>query len=173
MTRAGGRFRVVPFDRKVHERADFDCGAPELDLYIRNFAAQDAERDYARVFVAVEMERQRVEGYYAVSATSFAREGLPAEKARKLPRYPVPAALLARLAVDRRRQGEGLGAFMLIDALMRILRGNEAIAVHAIAVDARDDEAAAFYAKFGFIRFVDSPRRLFLPTVTVRKLVGE
>ena len=164
-------WRVELLDRRVHDRAGFDSGAPELDDYLRKFATQDDERNYARVFVAREPASPRAVGYFALSAWSFAREGMGPERARKLPRYPVPAVLLARLAVDRLHQGKRLGEFLLMDAFAKILRGNETIAVHAVAVDARDDSAVSFYSRYGFIRFVDKPHRLFLPIATIRKLV--
>jgi GNAT superfamily N-acetyltransferase len=163
-------WHIAPLDSKAHDRAAFSCGAPELDRYIRDHASQDVRRDVARVFVALQSGAPAVCGYYSLSAASFQRDSLPASQAKRLPRYPVPAALLGRLAVDDGTKGKGLGAFLLMDALNRILLATQTLAVHALIVDAKGEEAAAFYRKYGFIPFTGSERRLFLPMATIRRL---
>ncbi len=170
MTLARAPWQVVPLDSKAHDRAAFSCGASDLDRYIREHASQDVKRDVARVFVALQAGATTVHGYYSLSAMSFQRDSLPADQAKRLPRYPVPAALLGRLAVDDNMKGKGLGAFLLMDALNRILLATQTLAVHALIVDAKDDAAAAFYGKYGFIPFTGSERRLFLPMATIRHL---
>ncbi len=163
-------WQIVPLDSKTHDRAAFSCGAPELDRYIREHASQDVKRDVARVFVALRTGAPAVCGYYSLSATSFQRDSLPTDQAKRLPRYPVPAALLGRLAVDDGMKGKGLGAFLLMDALNRVLLATQTLAVHALVVDAKDGAAVAFYRKYGFIPFTSGARRLFLPMATIRKL---
>lgn len=163
-------WQLVPLDSKVHDRTAFSCGAPELDRYIREHASQDIKRDVARIFVALEAGTATVCGYYSLSASSFQRDDLPTTQARRLPRYPVPAVLLGRLAVDGRMRGKGLGIHLLMDAMHRALLATQVIAVHAMIVDARDDVAAAFYRKYGFIPFPDDAQRLFLPMSTLRQL---
>lgn len=164
-------WRIEPL-ASGHDRTGFVSGAPELDRYIRELASQDVRRDVARVFVAVQTGSPEVCGFYSLGAASFQREKLPAEKARRLPNYPVPAAILGRLAVDERMQGTGLGAFLLMDALHRVLVASETLAVHAMIVDARDDAAAAFYRKYGFIPLAGSARQLLLPMATLRQLLA-
>ncbi|MEX2616820.1 MAG: GNAT family N-acetyltransferase [Alphaproteobacteria bacterium] len=163
-------WQIAPLNSKIHDRAAFSCGAAELDNYIRDYASQDVKRDVARVFVAIQADALKVCGYYSLSATSFQRDSLPADQATRLPRYPVPAALLGRLAVDDNIKGRGLGVYLLMDALNRILLATQTLAVHAVIVDARDDVAAAFYRKYGFIPFTGEGRRLFLPMATIRRL---
>ena len=160
-------WQALAFDSKVHDRTAFSCGAAELDRYLREHASQDIKRDVARVFVAVRPETTAICGYYSLSATTFQRDELPAEQARKLPRYPVPAVLLGRLAVDRGVQGSGLGEFLLMDAMYRTLLATQVMAVHAMVVDAKDAAAAKFYRKYGFIDFPDNAQRLFLPMATI------
>ena len=172
MSRTRAPWQVAPLDGKTHDRTAFSCGAPDLDRYIREHASQDVKRDVARVFVALQAGTQTVCGYYGLSATSFRRDSLPAGQAKRLPRYPVPAALLGRLAVDDGMKGRGLGAFLLMDALNRILLATQTLAVHALVVDAKDDSATSFYRKYGFIPFSGSERRLFLPMATIRQLIG-
>ncbi|MCR4377690.1 MAG: GNAT family N-acetyltransferase [Rhodospirillales bacterium] len=169
---ADAPWRIAPFDGKTHNRSTFSCCAPELDRYIQEIASQDVKRDVARVFVALD-HTNAVLGFYSLSAGSFQKDALPPAQAKKLPHYPVPAVLLGRLAVDQNSKGRGLGVHLLMDALNRVLLASQALAVHAIIVDARDDTAAAFYRKYGFITFTGSPRRLFLTMATLRQLIGE
>jgi GNAT superfamily N-acetyltransferase len=164
-------WRIAPLD-KAHNRTGFASGAPELDRYIREQASQDVRRDVARVFTAVRGQSADVCGFYSLGAASFRRDRLPAAQAKRLPHYPVPAVLLGRLAVDQTAQGQGLGAFLLMDALDRVLLASQTLAVHALIVDARDDTAAAFYRKYGFITFEDDARQLMLPLATLRQLLA-
>jgi GNAT superfamily N-acetyltransferase len=169
MRRTSVNWTVTPFDSKLHDRSSFSCGATELDRYLRNFASQDVRRDVSRVFVAT-AAGEKVLGYHSLSAASFRRDDLLAEHSKRLPRYPVPAALLGRLAVDKSVTGQGLGAHLLMDALERVRLASETLAVHAVIVDALDDGAAAFYRRFGYIMFPQADRRLFLPMATIRRL---
>jgi GNAT superfamily N-acetyltransferase len=123
------------------DRSAFSCGEPVLDDYLRRRAAQDVRRKVARAFVAVDRATGGIAGYYTLSAASFSRQQLPEAVAKRLPHYPVPAAILGRLAVDRRYQGRGLGELMLADAIKRVLHASEVLAVHAIVVDAKNDRA--------------------------------
>ena len=152
-----------------HDRAGFSCGEPALDDYLRRRAAQDVRRRVARVFVALEGASGTIAGYYTLSAASFARQQLPEAAAKRLPHYPVPAAIIGRLAVDQRYQGRGVGELMLADAIKRVLRASEALAVHALVVDAKNDRAKAFYERYGFVAFVDAPNRLYLPLASILK----
>lgn len=154
-----------------HDRQAFDCGQPALNTYLQRQASQDVRRRIAQVFVAASPDlTSRIAGYYSLSAASFERRDLPAEAAKRLPHYPVPAALLGRLAIDQAVQGQGLGELLLLDALHRVLRASAALAVHAMVVDAKDAGAAAFYARYGFVAFPSQPLRLFLPMETVARL---
>ena len=124
------------------------------------------------MFVATGPDAEVVVGYYTLSAGHFRRETLPADQAKRLPYYPVPGALLGRLAVDSSQQGLGLGVYLLMDAMTRVHAASQTIAVQALVVEARDDSAVAFYRKFGFGEFVDDRRRLFLPMATIRRLLA-
>ncbi len=146
-----------------HHRAAFDSGDPALDDYLRQRATEDVRRRTARVFVAIDPAQDLVVGYYSLSAASFLRENLPEPLARRLPRYPIPAAILGRLAVERRWQRRGLGALMIADAIKRLIRASQSLAIFALIVDAKNDGAKAFYQRMGFHPFPESPDRLFLP----------
>lgn len=153
-----------------HDRTAFTCGEPALDAYLQRQASQDVRRRVARVFVAVGKAPEKIAGYYSLRAASFAKDELPPELARRLPHYPVPAAVLGQLAIDRAHQGRGLGEMLLLDAIRRVLRASVTIAVYAVIVDAKHERAQAFYQRYGFRAFPSEPRRLLLPLETFEKL---
>jgi GNAT superfamily N-acetyltransferase len=162
-------FVIAPL-AAAHDRQTFSCGAEPLDHYLRTQAAQDVRRRIANCFVALPLQSNAVAGYYALSAASIPMTDLPAEQARKLPRYPVlPAALIGRLAVDRRHQGKQLGAALLFDAIARAIRADAA--VFALLVDAKDEAVARFYRHHGFEAFPGRSARMFLTVATARRVV--
>ena len=153
-----------------HDRSRFRCGSESLDRYIRRHASQDARRNVSRVFVAIPDGLQEVAGFYTLSAGSVERQTLPEGVMKRLPRYPVPVALLGRLGVDRRWSGQGLGTELLTHALRRVHHASDTLAVYAVVVDAKNEHARAFYEHFGFILLPDSATRLFLPMSTFKRL---
>jgi GNAT superfamily N-acetyltransferase len=163
---------AVELLRNDHKRADFSCGDASLDGYLKQQAGQDLRRACATPFVLVpERGGTLILGYYTLSSYGIDIGELPADLAKKLPRYPViPATLLGRLAVDHRYQGQGIGAFLLVDALRRALLQSAEIAAAAVVVEAIDTTAAKFYQHFGFLPFPSTEGRLFLPMKTVAEL---
>ncbi len=158
-------FILAPLDAG-HDRSHFCCGSERLDQYLREQAAQDARRRVAACFVALE-DKRRIIGYYTLASASVPLTALPSENRKKLPRYPaVPAVRMGRFAVDQAFQGRGLGAALLADAIARTMRAE--IASYAMIVDAKNDEAAAFYRHHGFISLPDTPLMLFLPFASVK-----
>lgn len=154
------------------ETAGFRCGEVALDEYLHRYARQDIKRGVARVFVASPAEQARVlAGFYTLSAASVAAEQLPEALRKKLPRYPVPAALLGRLAVSETAQGQGLGSILLVDACKRVAAASQTLAVAAIIVDAKSPAAAAFYRHFGFVELPGQPGRWMLPRARFASLV--
>jgi len=148
---------------KQHERVDFSCGVPELDDYLKRRAGQDVRRRIARIFVGTEDRSNVVLGFYTLSALTIDVSALPEDQARRLPRHPVPTALIGRLAVDRSAQGKGLGRVLLADAIQRTLGASEEVAIHAMVVDAKNETARRFYQAHGFLALRDQPMRLFMP----------
>lgn len=146
-----------------HDRESFHCGEPTLDAYIRRQASQDIRRRVAQIFVAAGEKSGEVAGYYTLSAASFEKEDMPPDLSKRLPHYPVPAAVLGRLAVAQHYQGSGLGEALLIDAARRVVHASDTIGVYAIIVDALNDRARSFYERYGFQVFPSKPDRLFLP----------
>ena len=162
---------IAPLD-KQHDRKSFDCGENSLNRYLHRYASQDIRRRVNRVFVASAPDApHQVIGYYSLSASSLDATALPEAFRRRLPRYPVPAVLLGRLAVAESSQDMGFGSILLADALQRIARASQVMAVYAVVVDALNEQAAEFYRQFGCIPLPSQPLKLFLPMDSVATLV--
>ena len=157
---------IAPLGRR-HDRAAFSSGVEALDTYLRTRAGQDVRRRVARVFVCCEKGSDVILGYYTLSSLSIDLRSLPKDKARRLPRHPVPCALIGRLGVSEDAQGQGIGRLLLADAVKRSLAVGEEIAIHAVVVDAKDARAKRFYEAFGFASLVGQPDRLFLPLASL------
>lgn len=163
MTAAG--IRIVPLGQQ--DRRAFCCGVDALDRYFREQVTQDVRRRLTNGFVLLDAA-EAVVGYYTFAAAGVPLTALPQDLTKRLPRYPsLPAALIGRLAIDRRYQGQGWGSVLVVNAAARAMRADPAI--YALIVDAKDEQAAAFYARLGFQRFADSGRRLFVPLSEMAK----
>jgi len=139
---------------------------------LRQYASQHQKKNIGRVYVAIEPGEQRVLGYYTLANGSVEFQSVP--QAKGLPcEYPIPVILLARLAVDRTTQGQGLGAVLLFDALKRAAEASEVSAAYAVIVDALDEQAKKFYLHYHFEESLDDPMRLFLPMHDIRKLLSQ
>jgi GNAT superfamily N-acetyltransferase len=161
-----GGFIIEPLG--AHERSSFHCGVDALDLYVRERASQDVKRMLASCFVLVETETGAVAGFYTLSAASVPAGDVPTAILKRLPRYPVlPAALIGRLAIDRRFQRRGLASALLADGAKRVLNGD--MKAFALIVEAKDESTAAFYQRQGFTPFATRPISLFLPLETFKK----
>lgn len=153
-----------------HDRVGFDCGVDALNDFLRKTARQHREKGLSNTFVLLDEEAQsKILGFFTLSFLEVDVSNLPAEYARRLPKSSrLPAAKLARLAVDKRHQRKGYGAIMLADALKRILTtATESGAIVGFFVDAKDEEAKRFYLRFGFLPLQDAPLSLFLPFATL------
>jgi ribosomal protein S18 acetylase RimI-like enzyme len=160
-----GGFRVELLGK--HDRAAFSSGDEALDRYLRDQVTQDIRRRLSNCFVALDAAGAFA-GYYTFAATSVPLTELPADITRRLPRYPsVPAGLIGRLAIDQRFQRQGLGSLLVVDAAARAMRAEPAI--YALVVDAKSEDAAAFYMRLGFQRFLSQPMRLFIPIAEIAR----
>jgi GNAT superfamily N-acetyltransferase len=145
-----------------HDRADFTCGVEALDRYFRQQVGQDVRRRATACFVAREIATHRIAGFYTLAAGAILLADVPAPLAKRLPRYPtVPVARLGRLAVALAFHGLKLGGALLWDAVDRFARSE--VAVYALLVDAKDQEAESFYLHHGFVALPSAPRTLILP----------
>jgi GNAT superfamily N-acetyltransferase len=154
---------------RTHERSSFDCGKPVLNAWLEQRAGQWDKKDLARTYVLVPKDKRTVVGYYALTNHRVSYEALPADQAKGIPRIDVPVVLLGKLAVSRTHQGMGLGSLLLVDAMRRACDVADRVGVRAIEVDAIDEEARAFYSKYGFVSLLDDRNHLILPMAVVRK----
>lgn len=142
------RISAVEKLTKDHDLSSFDSGKAALTAWLKRFALTNQQNDSARTYVI--HRGGRVVGYYSLSAGSVRIDESPQRVAKGLARHPIGVILLARLAVDRQEQGHGLGKLLLVDALARAESAADSVGARAVLVNAIDDEAAAFYGKFGF-----------------------
>jgi GNAT superfamily N-acetyltransferase len=155
-------WREEPIGRH-HDRSSFDCGSLALNEYLERYARQNHESGGAKTFVAApSAEATRVLGYYSISpgAIEFAR--VPAKLTRRLGRYEVPVFRLRRLAVGLSIQGRGLGGDLLLAAGVRALAVAAEVGGVALAIDAKDVNAAKWYERFGAMPLLDDPLKLVL-----------
>jgi ribosomal protein S18 acetylase RimI-like enzyme len=164
---------VEPLDRAKHRRDEFDCDVEALDHYLREQASQDLKRHAAGCWVLVRADKpETVLGYYTLSPESVDIRDLGAASPallKKLPRYPrLGAVLLGRLAVDRSQKGKGFGELLLHDAMLRALHAE--IPSVLMVTDPKDEQAEAFYRKYGFERL--SGTRLFTTMQRIAETFG-
>lgn len=170
MTIGLNNLSIELLDAKRHERESFDCGVLALNTYLQRQAAQDMGKHAAVVYVAL-IDAPKIAGYYTLSQFSIDLERLPEELSKRLPRYPiVPATLLGRMAVASSFHGQRIGETLLFDALRRSLKLSAQVASTAVIVDAKDENAEAFYRRYGFIPILDEHHRLFLPMRTILRM---
>lgn len=158
---------VQRLDGQVHDRSDFDCGEPSLNRYLRELASQHHRSGIATTHVMIEdAAPSRILGFYSLAAAQMSLDELASGERRRLPRYPLPVARLARLAMALNEQGHGLGEALLQDAVKRCLGLRGQLGIHALLVDALHESAAAFYRRYGFRETSQSALTLYLPLGT-------
>ncbi len=149
---------------KRHDRAAFDCGDADLNLYLHKYARQNHESGGAKCFIAAPSDAPaRILGFYTLSPASIEYSRTPALAKKGLARYDVPVFRLGRLAVDRTAQGRGLGGALLLRAADRCLRVAQDVGGVALLIDAKNDRAARWYEGYGALALDDAPLSLVLP----------
>ena len=156
--------------RPDHPTESFDSGREELNRYLLRYAWQNQQAGAAQTYVW--LAGDTVNGYYTLAVGHVMREEAPERLTKGLARHPVPIMLLARLAVDHRWQGQGVGKALLKDAMLRTLQAAEIAGMRAFAVHAKDEEARRFYLKFDFILSPSDPMHLFVLLKDVRRIVS-
>lgn len=159
-----------PLDRHFNRRA-FDCGKPELNIFIRNHALKNQSLSIGRTWVAHRKSSTTILGFHTTCAATISAEILPQTLSKKLPRYPIPCILLARLAVDLVSQGIGIGKLLLKDAIEKTLLISDVVGAFALIVEAKDENAKSFYEHYGFLSFPYLPQKLFLPVSTFKQVL--
>ena len=157
---ASASLSVVEKLAKEDDLSGFDCGNPALNDWLKRFALVNQESDSSQTYVV--RRDKAVAGYFSLTVGSIRPEESPARIAKGLARHPIGVVLLARLAVDKREQGTGLGKALLKNALIRIEAAADTVGVRAVLVHAIDQNARQFYEHFGFERSRADPFQLLL-----------
>ena len=154
-----------------HDTASFDCGDEAKNVFLRKYALQNTKGGLGRTFVAINRANERrICGYYTISSSSVKFEKPPSPH---LPRYPLPAILIGKLATDITAQNQGLGTALLFDALKRAARVAEDIGIFLVQIQAVDERAKSIYEHRGFTPMDDDPMKLFMNLKKVRKLIRD
>lgn len=149
----------------VHDTSGFVSGASSLDSWLRERALANEADGFSRTFVVA--HGPTVVGFYSLAPAVASHATLNASLRRNAP-DPVPMLLLARLAVDRRYAGTGVGTRLVLDALRRSILVAEHIGVRALSTHPKDDAASRFYQRFGFkLMPASQPRLMVLPMNTI------
>ena len=153
---------------KTHDRDAFDCGHDALNDFLRRYARKSHELGGAKTFLAIDdADNTTILGFYSLSPASVAYARTPEIVRRGLAHHDVPGFRLARLAVDRRVQGQGFGGQLLLTAGRRCLRAAAEVGGIALVIDAKNDRVAAWYASYGAVPLLDAPFTLLLPLTTI------
>ena len=137
---------------KTHEVNHFHCGVVALDKWLQQTARQHQANSISQTFVLVDDEAPNVIlGFYALTVRGLTTsEELPPHIAKRLPRK-VPGITLARLAISKSEQGQRYGEKLLVDAMIRARNAAKSVGGWGFFVDAKDEQATAFYQKYGFV----------------------
>lgn len=142
-----------------HKLLDFDCGNADLNTFLLHRALTNQRDGYTRTYVIAD-EVLRVVGYYSVCSSMIGRNVVPRQIGGHGAPSAIPVVLLARLAVDKRFQGQRLGADLLRHAMQMAVLSAESVGASAMLVHAIDDEARRFYQRFNFRSAKDIDRTL-------------
>jgi GNAT superfamily N-acetyltransferase len=158
---------LVPLSKGLSVR-DFDCGNQQLNDFLKHYALKNDRLMMGKTFAALS-EENRIAGYFTLSNAQIERLAIPEQENIKLPRYPIPAVRIGRLAVDKTVQGKGIGAWLLVRALEKALQVSGISGNYAVMVDAIDERAKSFYLKYGFLPLNNHPLSLFLPLKKIQE----
>jgi GNAT superfamily N-acetyltransferase len=156
---------------KTHPKRAFDCNEPDLNFFFKHYAFKN-ERISGKTYVAVE-DAESIAGYVTLAAGELATKEIPEAFREKLPKYPVPVVLIAKLAVDVRFQKKRIGALLLRHAAEQALAVADRVGCYGLHVDALNENAKAFYLHYGFLQSPDRPLQLFLPLKTIEAAARE
>ena len=162
---------IIPPERlnANHDLTQFGCGEPSLDRWLKIRALRNEESGASRTYVVC--AGGCVAGYYALAAGAVAHAEATSRVKRNMP-GPVPVILIGRLAIDSRLQGRGIGADLLLDAVLRTLQAAEIAGIRAILVSALSENAKGFYEKHGFISSPANPQTLMITVTEAARVIA-
>ena len=152
--------QVVPLARE-HPRKAFRSGQPLVDDWLGTKALQQQEKHLSATKVLLD-SAGHILGYYTIAPGQVDYAGLPPELVKRLPKRPLPVAVLAWLGIDERHAGQGLGSRLLAHALRHCYDASKVFPFVAVIIDCLDDDSKHFFEKFDFDEVPGNPYRLFL-----------
>ena len=157
----------------THDRAGFDCGVEPLNRYLQQIARQHITKGISKTYALVEesaLPPKAIAGFFTISLCQVFVQEVPAKWAKKLPDH-ITAMKLGRLAVARHQHGRGVGKALLAEVLFKVAQVADIAGGIGLFVDAKDENAAAFYAHFGFEPTPTTPLALFMPMETIKQFI--
>jgi len=160
-------YSVTPLE-VGHDVKKFTCGKDELDNYLQTTARQHQSKNVSKTYVIVDDDSPSIIiGFFTIAIRSMTcKDHMPVSIAKRLPSN-VPGYTLARLAVSESHQGQGFGELLLVEAMTRAKSATKEVGGFALFVDAKDENAAGFYKKYGFTSFPSDPLILAIPIATI------
>jgi GNAT superfamily N-acetyltransferase len=138
-----------------------------MNEFFQRYARQSHESGAAKTFLAIDSaDNKSILGFYSLSPGALAYADAPEIVRRGLARHEVPGFRLARIAVDLRWQGQGLGGQLLAAAVRRCLRAAAEIGGVVLIIDAKNDRAAQWYTGYGAIPLTERPLTLVMSLST-------
>jgi len=154
------RYAVVRKLSAADEVDAFDCGESALNRFLQRHALVNQKANSAQTYVCCQGDT--VIGFYSLAVGSVQAESAAPRVTKGLARHPVPVMILARLAVDQKHQGKGLGRALLKDALLRTTQAADIAGIRCLLVHAKDDAARRWYESWEFDPSPTDPYHLFL-----------
>jgi ribosomal protein S18 acetylase RimI-like enzyme len=163
--------RTIELLDKHHDRDSFDCDNEALNQFLKQTARQHIQKGISRTFVLIDTEQPKIIiGFFTLTLCEVRVEKLPLQFSKKYPSN-VPGVKLARLAVSKICQRQGIGGVLMIEAMQRALIVAENAGGIGIFVDAKNEAARAYYERYGFVHLEDASLELFLPLSTIVQML--
>ena len=148
---------------------NFDCEIDALNEFLSKYALKNDQLGIGKTFVALD-HQDKIVGYFTLATAQVAYQEIPDDYRGKLPKYPIPALRIARLAVDKELKEKGIGKWLLAQAFVKIIQVADVTGIYFIIVDAKES-SKSFCEHYGFIRFNDKNLTYFILVDTVRKAI--
>ncbi|MBR5097179.1 MAG: GNAT family N-acetyltransferase [Treponema sp.] len=148
---------------------NFDCGVAALNEFLSRYAAKNDALGIGKTFVALNAEKKIV-GYFTLATAQIAFEKIPEDSKTKLPKYPIPALRIARLAVNQSAQGKGVGKWLLSQAFIKAVQVSDVAGLYFVIVDAKES-SKTFYERYGFRRISDGGLTYLLAIETIKAAI--
>lgn len=156
---------------RQHGLETFDCGQAALNHFLIRFAFPNQQANASQTYLG--LAGSAVIGFYTLVVGEIAFEDAPERLAKGLARHPILVMVLARMGVDQKWQGQGVGAGLLKDAMRRTVQAADIAGIRAFVVHAKDGRARAFYEHYGFIPSSSDPLHLHMLVKDLRRVIGE